>query len=46
MGMLAFLLSPVSWIHHMYWGLVAVGALVGDGRSRRADRGRRASRWR
>ena len=32
MGMLAFLLSPVSWIHHMYWGVVAVGALVGDGR--------------
>jgi alpha-1,2-mannosyltransferase len=35
MGMLAFLLSPVSWIHHMYWGLPAVGALVGDGRNRR-----------
>ncbi|MGZ4613347.1 MAG: glycosyltransferase 87 family protein [Kineosporiaceae bacterium] len=32
MGMLAFLLSPVSWIHHMYWGLVAIGALLGDGR--------------
>ncbi|HVN13625.1 MAG TPA: glycosyltransferase 87 family protein, partial [Kineosporiaceae bacterium] len=32
MGMLAFLLSPVSWIHHMYWGIVAIGALLGDGR--------------
>ena len=35
LGMLAFLVSPVSWIHHMYWGAVAVGALVGDGRDRR-----------
>ena len=35
LGMLAFLVSPVSWIHHMYWGVVAVGALVGDGRDRR-----------
>ncbi len=25
LGMLAFLVSPVSWIHHMYWGAVAVG---------------------
>jgi alpha-1,2-mannosyltransferase len=32
LGMLAFLLSPVSWIHHMYWGVVALGALLGDGR--------------
>jgi alpha-1,2-mannosyltransferase len=34
MGMLAFLLSPVSWIHHMWWGLPAIGALLGDGRQR------------
>jgi alpha-1,2-mannosyltransferase len=33
LGMLAFLLSPVSWIHHMWWGLPAIGALLGDGRS-------------
>jgi alpha-1,2-mannosyltransferase len=32
LGMLAFLLSPVSWIHHMWWGVVAIGALLGDGR--------------
>jgi alpha-1,2-mannosyltransferase len=32
MGMLAFLLSPVSWIHHMWWGVPAIGALLGDGR--------------
>jgi alpha-1,2-mannosyltransferase len=31
-GMLAFLLSPVSWIHHMWWGVPAIGALLGDGR--------------
>ena len=34
MGMLAFLLSPVSWIHHMWWGVPAIGALLGDGRQR------------
>jgi alpha-1,2-mannosyltransferase len=32
MGMLAFLLSPVSWLHHMWWGVPAIGALLGDGR--------------
>jgi alpha-1,2-mannosyltransferase len=34
MGMLAFLLSPVSWLHHMWWGVPAIGALLGDGRRR------------
>jgi alpha-1,2-mannosyltransferase len=34
-GMLAVLLSPVSWIHHLHWGIVVVGALLGDGRERR-----------
>jgi len=34
-GLLAFLLSPVSWVHHLHWGLVAIGALTGDGRDRR-----------
>jgi alpha-1,2-mannosyltransferase len=34
LGMLAVLLSPVSWLHHLYWGVVAIGALLGDGRSR------------
>jgi len=22
----------VSWVHHMHWGIVVVGALLGDGR--------------
>jgi alpha-1,2-mannosyltransferase len=34
-GMVAFLISPVSWVHHMYWGVVVLGALLGDGRDRR-----------
>jgi alpha-1,2-mannosyltransferase len=34
-GVLAVLLSPVSWIHHMHWGIVTVGALLVDGRDRR-----------
>jgi alpha-1,2-mannosyltransferase len=33
-GMVAFLVSPVSWVHHLHWGVVVVGALLGDGRSR------------
>jgi alpha-1,2-mannosyltransferase len=32
--MAAFLVSPVSWVHHMHWGVVVVGALLGDGRTR------------
>jgi alpha-1,2-mannosyltransferase len=31
-GMLAALLSPVAWIHHLCWIVVALGVLVGDGR--------------
>jgi alpha-1,2-mannosyltransferase len=34
-GMVAFLVSPVSWVHHMHWGAVVVGALLGDARDRR-----------
>ena len=34
-GMMAVLVSPVSWIHHWHWGIVVVGALIGDGRVRR-----------
>ncbi|GAA4989821.1 glycosyltransferase 87 family protein [Kineococcus glutinatus] len=33
-GLLAVLLSPVSWLHHVHWGVVALGALAGDGRVR------------
>jgi alpha-1,2-mannosyltransferase len=32
LGMLAVLLSPVSWVHHVHWGIVVIGALAGDGR--------------
>lgn len=32
-GMIAVLVSPVSWDHHLHWGLVVIGALLGDGRS-------------
>jgi len=35
MGMLAVLMSPVSWVHHVHWGIVVLGALLGDGRSPR-----------
>jgi alpha-1,2-mannosyltransferase len=34
-GLLAVLLSPVSWIHHLCWLLLAFGAILGDGRQRR-----------
>ncbi|MGI4894233.1 MAG: glycosyltransferase 87 family protein, partial [Janthinobacterium lividum] len=34
-GMVAILVSPVSWLHHLFWGVVVLGALVGDGRTRR-----------
>lgn len=34
-GLLAVLVSPVSWVHHLHWGIVVIGALVGDGRQRR-----------
>lgn len=32
-GLLATLLSPVGWIHHLAWIVVVLGALVADGRS-------------
>ena len=31
-GLLAVLLSPVSWIHHLCWLLLVLAAIVGDGR--------------
>ncbi len=31
-GLLGALLSPVAWIHHLCWVLVAVGVIAGDGR--------------
>lgn len=31
-GLVAFLVSPVSWVHHLHWGVVVVAALLGDGR--------------
>jgi len=34
-GMVAFLVSPVSWVHHMHWGVVVLGALLGNGRDLR-----------
>jgi len=34
-GLLAVLLSPVAWIHHLAWVAVAIGAVAGDGRDRR-----------
>lgn len=33
-GLVALLVSPVSWIHHAMWGVVVVGVLLGDGRRR------------
>jgi alpha-1,2-mannosyltransferase len=35
MGMLAVLASPVSWVHHVHWGIVVIGALLGDARAPR-----------
>ncbi|HET6911579.1 MAG TPA: glycosyltransferase 87 family protein [Mycobacteriales bacterium] len=34
-GLLAVLLSPVAWIHHLCWLPLLLGALVADGRNRR-----------
>ena len=34
-GLVAFLVSPVSWIHHFHWVVVVLGALLGDGRQPR-----------
>ncbi|GAA1747885.1 glycosyltransferase 87 family protein [Nonomuraea bangladeshensis] len=33
-GLMAVLLSPVAWIHHLAWIVVVLGAIVGDGRDR------------
>jgi alpha-1,2-mannosyltransferase len=34
-GLLAALLSPVAWIHHFCWIVVALGVVIGDGRNPR-----------
>jgi alpha-1,2-mannosyltransferase len=34
-GLIAVLVSPVSWIHHLAWLVVVFGAIVGDGRDLR-----------
>lgn len=34
-GLLAVLLSPVSWIHHLCWLLLVLPAILSDGRDRR-----------
>jgi alpha-1,2-mannosyltransferase len=34
-GLLGALLSPVAWIHHLCWIVVAVGVIAGDGRRAR-----------
>jgi alpha-1,2-mannosyltransferase len=31
-GLLGALLSPVAWIHHLCWVVVAIGVIAGDGR--------------
>jgi alpha-1,2-mannosyltransferase len=33
-GLVAVLVSPVSWIHHLAWLAVVIPALLGDGRDR------------
>jgi alpha-1,2-mannosyltransferase len=34
-GLLAALLSPVAWIHHLCWVVIVLGVIIGDGRDRR-----------
>jgi alpha-1,2-mannosyltransferase len=34
-ALLAVLLSPIAWIHHLVWFVPVVGALIADGRDRR-----------
>ena len=34
-GLIALLVSPVSWIHHFCWLLLVLAAIAGDGRDRR-----------
>lgn len=36
-GLLAVLLSPVAWIHHLAWVVLALAAIVGDGRNVRRN---------
>ncbi len=31
-GLMAVLLSPVAWIHHLAWVVIVLAAIVGDGR--------------
>lgn len=31
-GLLGALLSPVAWIHHLCWVVIALGVILGDGR--------------
>ena len=40
-GLIAVLVSPVAWIHHLAWLVVVFGAIVGDGRDLAARRARR-----
>lgn len=32
-GLLAVIIGPVSWIHHLAWIVLVIGALAGDGRN-------------
>lgn len=34
-GLLAAVLSPVAWIHHLCWIVLALGVIIGDGRNGR-----------
>jgi alpha-1,2-mannosyltransferase len=34
-GLLSALLSPVAWIHHLCWVIVAIGVIAGNGRQPR-----------
>jgi alpha-1,2-mannosyltransferase len=42
-GLLAALLSPVAWIHHLCWVVVAIAVLTGDGRNWRRVAGAAAA---
>jgi alpha-1,2-mannosyltransferase len=34
-GLMAVLLSPVAWAHHLAWIMVSIAVIMGDGSSRR-----------
>ncbi|MFB9377046.1 glycosyltransferase 87 family protein [Kineococcus gynurae] len=34
-GLAAILVSPVSWLHHLHWGVLAIAAVLGAARVRR-----------